>query len=733
MKNDTNHINLVSQHLDHLEKVKKSIIDLPVNLTNDIDQILFSIKTIKEDIKTAKLDDLPGLFDLLHLNHTLLERVTKKNKLPDPSCPYFGHMKIKESGKLRDYYLGHISFISAKDDIRIIDWREAPIAQVFFNYAEGDEFEFEVPGRTITGELVEKNILSIRDGKLLRIDKSSYSIIFTENYWEKIETQIAALEGGQGVATRDVRLGTGQTGFVTPQISALLDKEQFSILKKDDFRPLLLIGGAGCGKTTVAIHRLAFLCRSKGYDPKSIIVVVPHKGLITLIKKLLSDIHLEKIKVLSVFELMKMHARNLIQLPTEVSKEPPHLVKLFKRSPQIKLLIEDFYNNKIYDLKSKVSNEIITDLDLHANGNFKEVIEALFTIKDRLSLSVRLIVEQEKENLYNFLDDRNQCLSDKVALARFISTSNIPFADRMISELTFHTIKQIKNLDHDHFDAIDVEKDLLNSIPDQDLSLIDEEDYPLFLFMLKTKCGEMKTSRGELRKVQHLVLDETQEFSKVELNILGTMINKECVTIAGDAAQQIDEMQNFESWEQVLQDLNLPKVDANELFVTYRSPKTIMEFALKVLGTEIKNFRPKYTKIGKVVGVTQVQQRAHASILISESLNKLLTEEPRASVAIIANTTENAKNFYKELGDLGQVRLVLDGDFSFRPGVDITTVELVKGLEFDYVIIPDADSINYPDRPLQRRRMHLAATRAIHQLWVITNENKSPILDFVQI
>ncbi len=80
------------------------------------------------------------------------------------------------------------------------------------------------------------------------------------------------------------------------------------------------------------------------------------------------------------------------------------------------------------------------------------------------------------------------------------------------------------------------------------------------------------------------------------------------------------------------------------------------------------------------------------------------------------------------LDDLPEARLVLDGEFSFRPGVDLTDVESVKGLEFDYVIVPDAGATAYPDDPESRRRLHVAVTRASHQLWITCVGNPSPLV-----
>jgi DNA helicase IV len=87
-----------------------------------------------------------------------------------------------------------------------------------------------------------------------------------------------------------------------------------------------------------------------------------------------------------------------------------------------------------------------------------------------------------------------------------------------------------------------------------------------------------------------------------------------------------------------------------------------------------------------------------------------------------------ARAFHRLLADMPEARLALDGRFTFRPGVDVTDVDAVKGLEFDYVVVPDASLRAYPDSDDARRRLHVAVTRAAHQLWIAAPGTPSPLV-----
>jgi DNA helicase-2/ATP-dependent DNA helicase PcrA len=115
---------------------------------------------------------------------------------------------------------------------------------------------------------------------------------------------------------------------------------------------------------------------------------------------------------------------------------------------------------------------------------------------------------------------------------------------------------------------------------------------------------------------------------------------------------------------------------------------------------------------------------------LSENLRALVMAEPMASIAVISRTPEQAREYAEGLkrAEVPHVRLIAEQDFPFRAGVDVTDVRQVKGLEFDYVVLVEVSQLSYPDDDASRHLLHIAATRAAHQLWVLTNDHPSPLL-----
>ncbi|EQC51925.1 UvrD-helicase domain-containing protein [Bacteriovorax sp. DB6_IX] len=707
-------------YLNNQEKILKDAVELIKGIPDHnilaLIEIERNIKALKEEAKNCKEDDLPGILQQLNLQHQLAERHSKNDNLPDPQSPYFGHMKIEQHGKIKDIFLGHVALTNRELNFKIVDWKKAPIARVFYQYAEGDEFDFDLDDRTIEGTILQKSIQTIRDGELLRIDRNGESFVKREGRWTSLHEEVSVLEGGEGKANQELAFGRGNTNFDSPEVISLLDKIQYDIVNKDVREPLLITGGAGSGKTTVALYRLAKLCEKRHLSPSDALVLVPNTGLIKLSETLLRSVGLDKVHVKTNEQLIKdMLFQNIKGLPRKINYEAPLSVVTIKKHQKFVELMDKYLEIQIEKTKTELtkidpSQKLLKIFEDHRKLPLVQRLRQVYR-SGKVGGIERVKISKLGKQMKNFKEDLLDFYSDHKLLSELTQMTEGKITSRMLEDFKMHTARQIASFDED--DDYQNRKAPLRG-------QFDIEDLPILIHLIKLKMGSLYADGRNSKLYKHIFLDEAQELSVVELQTISSALDDNGnFTVAGDAVQQIDPSMAFDSWESVLKNLGVPNFKAQELNVSYRSPREIVEFAHKVLGPLAPEKLPESKRKGGPVLQTQIQHRAHASMVLSDALVDLTRREPRASVAIICNREDSAKLFFNELADIGGVRLVLDQDFSFRPGIDITTVDQIRGLEFDYVILPDADRTNYPESARARKRLHLAATRAIHQLWVL--------------
>jgi DNA helicase IV len=226
-----------------------------------------------------------------------------------------------------------------------------------------------------------------------------------------------------------------------------------------------------------------------------------------------------------------------------------------------------------------------------------------------------------------------------------------------------------------------------------------------------------------------MVIDEAQELTVAELAVLASARRKDAlVTLAGDAAQQVSETSRFAGWEESLAQAGMSDVRRIDLRHTYRCPRPIAMLAHQVLGPLAPAQPPEVAKEGPPVRVSVFPNATHRAFALVQTLMDLVDRAPAARIAVIASSSESARAVHAVLGDACAARLVENGAFMFAPGIDVTDLSQVKGLEFDVVIVPDASAMAYPDTPSARRRLHVALTRASHALWVIAVGALTPLI-----
>lgn len=650
------------------------------------------LRSLREEAAAEDEDDMGTLLHELALRQQLSART--QPVLPDGRSPYLAHLRLEEEGESRDYLLGHGTFIDTRQNLRVVDWRVAPVAQLFYRYREGDHFEEQLPGRLAAGTVTLRRVVVIHQGRLMQLLGDDFSLFRdVDGTWKSRATSSLAT-GGAGTSARDGQLGVSvgaQAKGTRVDVTALLDAEQYAAIAAPPDEPLLVLGSAGSGKTTVALHRLARLTVG---DPEKIPlvrarVVVPEQGLARLAQRLLApllpapesndDLGPEVVHTLDDF-LLRMARRAFGQLP-KVNLEPPALVTSIKRHPAL------------YDA-------------------LREVISKEKTVKAELRALWRQLA------LF---------LSDSAFLARVVSAAGGTLPTTAIAETVEHTSHQLQT----RFNARDITDESMRTAidgrgldegtPDELAGSIDVEDLPLLLSMLSWR------SLLQLPQASHLVLDEAEDFSLFDFETLrATTREFEGLTLAGDEAQQTHS--SFAGWPRSLEVAGAAGAATVRLTTSYRCPRPIAELARQVLGPLAPATPAKASREGVPVGRFHFPGEAPAHLFLAGALKELLDAEPHASVAVITSDTQTAKRFYELVSHLQNTRLVERGEFPFTPGLDVTDVDSVKGLEWDYVVVADASAMHWPGSDEGRRRLHVAVTRASHQLWLVSPGTPTPLI-----
>jgi DNA helicase-2/ATP-dependent DNA helicase PcrA len=222
--------------------------------------------------------------------------------------------------------------------------------------------------------------------------------------------------------------------------------------------------------------------------------------------------------------------------------------------------------------------------------------------------------------------------------------------------------------------------------------------------------------------------------------VLGASTKDRSVTLSGDVAQRLYMDNGFKSWEQLLSAVRtrrpgqkesaLSPIEVEPLKVQYRSTHPIIELAQAVLGPLADPKSGNAIRDGAPVELFRFAHSGEAVGFLGEALRELMQAEPRASVAVVARHPEQADIYYKGLktAEVPYLRRIAEQDFPFKPGIDVTDVRQVKGLEFDYVILLEVSRSVFSTTDEARHLLHIAATRAAHQLWITCTGEPSDLL-----
>ncbi len=717
---------------------------------------------LRDEVAVAKPEDLPSLFEQMHnLGALRAQRGRGAQGGVDLRAPYFAHLRLREQigadEKRRDVLIGARSYVDGSAGIRIVDWRQAPVSKIYYRYHEGDDYEEELGDRMVEGTVVARRSVAISAGELVRVACPQGVFVRRDGKWSRQAAHTGKLTVRK--ADEAPRLGVGadqqiRTDKMLPAIAAMLDKAQFDLITRPGTGLVAIQGSAGSGKTTVGLHRAAYLAQAepRRFRPDRMLIIVPNEALRHYVGRVLPSLGVEGVSIGTFARFARRLVPDLFpRLPYAISDTTPPVASRAKSHPAMHKAMRTMQARASRAFDSRVRLAMSKWPGGHAAEAAWNATSDITVPDLRLAAFGAWLAGKRK------LDGAGEASAlgevTRVALEKVVSDNRVGARAVMAAwdelctsrERLAQTFEGVPGFGAGQLDQVNawcVRQTRVRNEGERDgeTATLDLEDHAMLLRLWQLLHGPLQSSEGVLR-FSHVFIDEVQDSSPIELATLIDLAEphdpkraaEKCITLAGDAAQRLSDEGEDRSeldWNELLDELGVPHVKLEPLKVSYRSTAEITSFARNVLGSHAHEAEPIATRHGPPVELFEFASPGEAVAFLADALRVLAREAPDANVALLARFAAQADVYYEGLvrAEVPNVRRVSKQDFTWEPGFDVTDVRQTKGLEFDEVILIDTNSASYPDSFAARHALYVGATRAAHQLWCTTSDEASPVV-----
>lgn len=694
---------------------------------------------------------------LVYIGHKKLQDLKKiKDK------PYFARIDFTAKGeKTEKLYIGKLSILDSENQQPIIiDWR-APISNLYYDGRIGNS-SYESPGGKIEGEISLKRQYFIENKELLK-----YSDIDLKANDDLLQV---ALE-----EKADDRL---------KNIVATIQGEQNNIIRADMNKALIVQGVAGSGKTTIALHRIAYLIYNcdKEFNPEDFMIIAPNKFFLNYISNVLPDLGVENVKQYTFEDL----AYEIIGKKLKISDSNEKLVTIV--------------NKEFDEINNGDVNTIIQESKLKSSIEFKKVVDGFLKNleenylpkKDFILENVRIMryeniqklftgtykeldfekrINEVKKHIFSKIKNNKQIIEDTITAKRSAKIKEM-LKDKTLTEeeqrerrieIFEETESVLKKLEKNDIKIVDsyfneiIKKDAIEHYKDFIENYIFDKINDEILGSYLVRNTMKNLNKGEVTfedlapiiyihykiygtkvksKLRHVIVDEAQDYGEFQFSVLKTILKSNSMTILGDIAQGVHSYRGIENWKKFI-DVEFPEGDAvyTTLEKTYRTTKDIMYKANEVI-EKLPEFEKQFIVKGEPVidrkDSIHIKEMSNEDEIIkacSEKINEY-TLKGFKSIAIIGKDMKECKNIKKKIEKYNKdIKLIQSKDSEYHAGISIVPSYLAKGLEFDSVILFNVNNENYQNTVLDIKLLYVAITRAMSKLDVFYTGRISEIMN----
>lgn len=627
--------------------------------------------------------------------------------------PYFARVRLKfpDEEESEDYYIGTAGLNDQHYIPVIIDWR-SPVAETYYNQSNGKTF-YEVDGRKIEVELLMRRQYDITGNKLNACFDTSLAI--------EDPLLLKAL--------------SHQRSDKMSAITATIQKEQNTVIRYPDVSAMLVVGIAGSGKTSVLLQRIAYLMfrKRKTLHPENVILMTLNPVFENYISEVLPDLGEENPTTMTWSDFSKMFGERGGRLTDDSDAKSCDIMD--EKLETLELSEEDFTSIRQNGQKILSAQRIY---HIYKRNQKLGLGERLVNVMmDQLTDEVKLRALTRKKS------KREKQKQDDEALYGMDERGNA---------LSAEELNDVQNFEEDEDKSVDGVKDRKEALQKlESLSKNDENrimnDFGGAIRKIRTLAwlkvdrigqrllGKNYLTEGERiylkllltgarnRHAQYVMIDEVQDYTETQIRILRRYFHNARFLMLGDEFQAI--RPGTISFDRLKELFASKKMVTLSLMTSYRSsPEITNLFAsllpkkeqMKVASVQREGVRP----------VIQVSANREDYVACLKHAVKVAKDREELT-AIVANSGNEVDRLRSLLGD-DAPKTIRTNDELPKNGVFMIVLGLAKGLEFDSVIIPDADSRTYPDTVLKRHQLYTAVSRATNRVTLLAEKELTPLI-----